>query len=118
MSTEIQVPNPDGALLPGMYVQVALTLPVPHRVVEVPSTAVYTDSQGVRVATVDAQQKIKFVPITIERDTGATFWVASGLTGDERVVAIAVPTLLDGDIVEVATPKPDSAKGSAQKSSP
>ena len=108
MSTEIQVPNGDSALLPGMYVQVAITLPAPHRVVESPMTALYTDAQGVRVATVDAQQKVKIVPITIERDTGTTLWIASGLTGDERIVRIAVPTLLDGDAVEI----------SAQKSSP
>ncbi|MEO6775743.1 MAG: efflux RND transporter periplasmic adaptor subunit [Kofleriaceae bacterium] len=102
MSTEIDVPNPDSALLPGMYVQAALTLPVPHKVVEIPATALYTDAQGVRVAIIDAQNKAKFVPITIERDTGATLWVATGLTGDERLVKVAVPTLLDGDPVEVS----------------
>lgn len=103
MTTEVQVPNPDGALLPGMYVQAALTLPVPHRVHEIPATALYSDAQGLRVATVDAQHKIHFVPIVIERDTGATLWVATGLTGDERVVKIAVPSLVEGDVVE---PKP------------
>jgi RND family efflux transporter MFP subunit len=101
MSTEIDVPNPDSALLPGMYVQAALTLPVPHKVVEIPATALYSDAQGVRVAVVDAQNKAHFVPITIERDTGAALWVASGLTGDEKLVKIAVPALLDGDPVEV-----------------
>ena len=101
MSTEIDVPNPDSALLPGMYVEAALTLPVPHKVVEIPATALYTDSQGVRVAVVDAQNKAHFVPITIERDTGATLWVATGLTGDEKLVKVAVPSLLDGDPVEV-----------------
>ncbi len=110
MSTEVQVPNPDGALLPGMYVQVALTLPVPHRVLEIPSTALYSDAQGVRVATVTAQGKIHFLPITIERDTGATIQIASGLTGDERIVTIAVPGLAEGDAVEATEAK---AAGSA-----
>jgi multidrug efflux pump subunit AcrA (membrane-fusion protein) len=105
MSTEIQVPNGDGALLPGMYVQVSLTLPVPHSVLEIPATALYSDAQGTRVATVDAQNKIKMVPITIERDTGASLWVASGLTGSERIVKIAVPSALDGDPVEVVQPQ-------------
>jgi RND family efflux transporter MFP subunit len=104
MSTEVDVPNPDGALLPGMYVQAQLTLPVPHHVVEIPATALYSDAQGTRVAVVDAQQKAHFVPITIERDTGATLWVATGLTGDERLVQIAVPTLGDGEPVEIETP--------------
>lgn len=115
MTTEVQVPNPDGALLPGMYVQVSISLPVPHRVLEIPATALYNDSSGTRVAVVDAQQKLRFVPITIERDTGASIFVASGLSGGERVVKIAVPSAVDGDPVEVApSPAPAAA---AQKSS-
>lgn len=101
MTTEIQLPNPGGTLLPGMYVQAELTLPVPHRVVEIPATALYSDAQGLRVAVVDAQQKAHFAPIKIERDTGATLQVATGLAGDERVVKIAVPGLAEGDPLEV-----------------
>ena len=114
MTTEVQVPNPDGALLPGMYVQASLSLPVPHKVLEIPATALYSDASGTRVAVVDAQQKLKFVPITIERDTGATLYIATGLQGGERVVKIAVPSAVEGDAVEVATPAPTAA---AQKSS-
>ncbi len=109
MTTEVQVPNPDSALMPGMYVQVSLAFPVPHRVVEIPATALYSDAQGLRVAVVDAQQKLHFAPITIERDTGATLQVATGLSGDERVVKIAVPSLVEGDPLEVAAP-PAAAK--------
>jgi RND family efflux transporter MFP subunit len=104
MPTEVQVPNADGALFSGMYVQAEINLPVPHRVLELPATALYNDAAGLRVATVDAQNKVKFVPITIERDTGATVQIATGLTGDERVIKIAVPALADGDSVEVAAP--------------
>ena len=129
MQTEIQVPNSDGALIPGMYVQAALSLPVPHRVLEIPATALYTDAQGVRIATVDAQNRVHYVPITIERDTGATLWVATGVTGDERIVKIAVPSLAEGDLVDVAVAKapatatagsaaPAAGGGSNQKSSP
>jgi membrane fusion protein, multidrug efflux system len=113
MTTEIQVPNPDGTLLPGMYVQAELTLPVPHRVVEIPATALFSDAQGLRVMVVDAQQKAHFVPITIERDTGATLQVATGLGGDERVVKIAVPDLVEGDPLEVSEAGPAPAAGSA-----
>jgi membrane fusion protein (multidrug efflux system) len=114
MTTEVQVPNPDSTLLPGMYVQAELTLPVPHHVVEVPATALYNDAQGLRVVVVDAQQKAHFAPITIERDTGATLQIATGLSGDERVVKIAVPGLVDGDLVEVeAPPASGAAAGTA-----
>jgi membrane fusion protein, multidrug efflux system len=104
MTTEVRVPNPDGALMPGMYVQVAITLPVPHRVLEIPATALYSDAHGLRVAVVDKGRRVKLVPITIERDTGATLIVATGLTGDEQIIKIAVPTILDGDLVELGAP--------------
>jgi RND family efflux transporter MFP subunit len=104
MATEVQVPNPDGTLLPGMYVQATLSFPVPHRVIEIPATALYSDSQGLRVGVVDHQQKLHYVPITIERDTGATLLVATGLSGDERLVKIAVPGLPEGEPVESAEP--------------
>jgi membrane fusion protein (multidrug efflux system) len=113
MTTEIQVPNPDGALLPGMYVQAQLSFPVPHRVVEIPATALYSDAQGLRVAVVSAQHKLHFAAITLERDTGATLQVATGLAGDERVVKIAVPGLVEGDPLEISEARVGSAAGSS-----
>ncbi|HMG53953.1 MAG TPA: efflux RND transporter periplasmic adaptor subunit, partial [Kofleriaceae bacterium] len=104
MTTEVQVPNPDGALMPGMYVQAALAFPVPHRVVEIPATALYSDAQGLRVAVIGKDHKLHFAPITIERDTGATLQVATGLTGNEQVMKIAVPGLVEGDPLEVVEP--------------
>jgi RND family efflux transporter MFP subunit len=101
MTTEIQVANADGALMPGMYVQTELSFPVPHRAVEIPATALYSDAQGLRVAVVGPQHKLHFATITIERDTGATLQVATGLTGAEQVVKIAVPGLVEGDPLEV-----------------
>jgi membrane fusion protein (multidrug efflux system) len=109
MTTEIQVGNPDGTLLPGMYVQAQLSFPVPHRVVEIPATALYSDAQGLRVGVVDAQHKLHFAPITIERDTGATLQIATGLTGDERIIKIAVPGLVEGDPLEVSEARAGSA---------
>lgn len=102
MTTEIRIPNPDGLLIAGMYAQAAFTLPSPHRVFEIPATAVSSDAHGTRVAIVDDASEIKLVPIVIERDTGATVEVASGLTGTERVVKLAGAQLVDGKRVEVA----------------
>lgn len=117
MTTEVQVANPDGALLPGMYVQALLQFPVPHRVVEIPATALYSDAQGLRVAVVDAQGKLRFSTITIERDTGSTLQIATGLTGDERVVKIAVPGLAEGDPIEVTVAKAPPSAGSGAAAS-
>jgi RND family efflux transporter MFP subunit len=115
MITEVQIPNPDGTLLPGMYVQAQLAFQTPRNVLEVPATALYNDANGTRLATVDASNKIHFVKIEIERDTGATLQIAAGITVTDRVLKIATPTLAEGDTVEVApppapaTPKPSAA---------
>jgi RND family efflux transporter MFP subunit len=102
MTTEVRVPNPKGELLPGVYAQVALALPVPHKTYEIPATALMNDAAGLRVAIVDVTGAIRLVPVTIERDTGATFLIASGLDGTERVVKLAGPELTDGRKVDVA----------------
>ncbi|WP_437487837.1 efflux RND transporter periplasmic adaptor subunit [Sorangium sp. So ce1014] len=101
MNTEVRVPNPDGRLLAGMYAEVALTLSTPHRVLEIPATALYNDAKGLRVAVVEAGGKIRFVPITVGRDTGATIHVSTGLDGSERIVKLASAELTDGMAVEV-----------------
>ncbi len=102
MMTEIRVPNPNGELLAGMYAQVSLTLPTPHRVYEVPATALMSDAKGVRVATVGPGGAIHLLPVAIERDTGATVELASGLDGTERIVKIADVELTEGRVVEAA----------------
>jgi membrane fusion protein, multidrug efflux system len=114
MITEIRVPNPDGALLPGMYVRAQLKLLVPAHTLEIPATALYNDAQGLRVAVVGADNRIRFAPIAIERDTGATLHIATGLTGDERVLKIAIPWLAAGAVVEVASPAAPAAASGGQ----
>jgi RND family efflux transporter MFP subunit len=100
MTTEVRVPNADGALIAGMYADVALVLPSPHRVYEVPASALYTDAKGARVATVDADSKIHFAPVVVERDTGSTIEIASGIGLDTHVVKLASAELSEGKIVE------------------
>lgn len=113
MSTEVRVPNPDGKLMTGMYAEVTLTLSVERRTLEIPSTALFNDSRGMRVAVIDAANKLHFVPITVERDTGATLQIATGLQGNERVVKLANAGLVEGITVEILVPPPPSPSGSA-----
>jgi membrane fusion protein (multidrug efflux system) len=102
MNTEIRVPNPDGALLAGMYAEVQMTLPLPHRVLEIPASALMNDARGARVAVVDDQSRIHLQPVVVERDNGATIDVASGLTGKERIARIGSAAFVEGMQVEVA----------------
>ncbi len=101
MNTEVRAPNADGALIAGMYAEVAVTLPSPHRVFEVPATALMNDAKGQRVAVVDAESRIHLVPVVVERDTGAAIEIASGLTATDRVAKIGSAGFVDGAVVEV-----------------
>ena len=105
MRTEVQVPNPDRALFSGMYVQVSLTLPAPHRLLEIPATALYSDSKGTQVAVVENGNVVAMKKVTIERDTGQTLQLSAGLTGDERIVKLANASLRDGMQVELLEAK-------------
>jgi RND family efflux transporter MFP subunit len=102
MNTEIRVPNPKGELIAGMYAQVALTLPSPHRVFEIPATAVMNDARGMRVAVVGADEKVHLVPVVVERDTGATMEIATGITDKDRVVQLGGAELTEGRPVVIA----------------
>ena len=101
MLVEVRVPNPKNELLSGMYAEVALTLPSSHRVLEIPATALLNDAKGLRVAVVDADDKLRLVPVVIERDTGATVQVSSGLETDSRVVKLSSADMVDGKLVQI-----------------
>jgi membrane fusion protein, multidrug efflux system len=112
MTVEVRVPNPNGELLVGMYSEVLLSLPVPHKAYEITSTALYNDASGLRVAVVDANDTLQFRKIVIERDTGATLQISSGLNENDRVVRLASATLQEGMRVKVRqapTPSPAAA---------
>ena len=98
---EVRVPNPTNELLSGMYAEVALTLPASHRVFEIPATALMNDAQGLRVAVVDAEQRLRLTPVKLERDTGATVQIASGIDPSARVVKLASAALIEGRAVQV-----------------
>jgi len=101
MLVEVRVPNPKNELLAGMYAEVALTLPSSHRVFEVPATALLNDAKGLRVALVDANDTLRLVPVVLERDTGATVQISSGLTADARVVKLSSADMVDGKRVQI-----------------
>jgi RND family efflux transporter MFP subunit len=101
MTVEVRVPNTKGELLAGMYAEVALSLPIPHHVFSVPPTALLNDARGLRVAVVGADARIRWLPVVVERDTGSTIEIATGIDGSERVVKLASAALEDNQLVEV-----------------
>ena len=110
MLVEIDVPNPDGVLTPGLYVDVAFMLQSTP-VVVVPDAALIFDAGGLRVATVTSDQKIHLTPITIYRDFGEKAEVRQGLKGGEQLVVNPPADLADGQKVHVVGDTGDGGKG-------
>lgn len=83
--TEVDLPNPDGAILPGSYVVVRAALETHPHVVSVPSLAVAADKSG-KYLFVVVDGKAKRAPIVPGFDDGAYTEILSGLTGQETVI--------------------------------
>lgn len=105
---QIAVDNRDGTLLPGAFARVHLALPNEAPAVVVPAGALLFRAEGLRVGVVGPGNRVELRPITIGRDLGAAVEVASGLKGDEAVIASPPDSLLAGQVVRIASQsKPD-----------
>jgi len=98
MQVEVSLPNKDGALLPGAYVQVALPLTA-SATLSVPSNTLLFRGEGTRVAVIDAQGKVTLHAVTLGRNNGTTVEVTSGLQATDRLVLNPPDSLIDGDVV-------------------
>jgi RND family efflux transporter MFP subunit len=103
MQIEIALPNKEGELLPGAYVQVAVPLAATREMVISTNTLMFR-GEGVRVAAVDASGRVKLLPIKVGRNFGERVEVLEGLQGNERLVLSPPDSLAEGDQVAVAPP--------------
>jgi len=96
MSVEVRVPNPDRVLLPGMYVEVTLELAASQPTLVIPGPAIVAGKEGVRVATVDADERVHWLKVRVERDNGVDVEISEGLTESARVIASPGAELAEG----------------------
>ena len=94
--------NADGALQPGGYAEVKFPLPAGADGIRVPATALMFRAEGMQVATLDANSRIKLKTITIARDLGDAVDVGSGITPKDRIIDNPSDAFQDGDEVRVA----------------
>ncbi|PTR35210.1 RND family efflux transporter MFP subunit [Luteibacter sp. OK325] len=102
---QVAVDNKDGKLLPGSYASVTFDLPANAALLSVPASALVYDEKGLRVALVDAQNKVKFKDVTITRDFGKTIQLGSGIAAGDRLIESPPDGLADGDTVRISAPK-------------
>ncbi len=95
------VPNPEGILMPGMYVQAQLPTGIAPEALLVPQQAVTRDIAGkASVLVVDADSKVQRQPVEVDRAVGSRWMVTSGLKGGEKIVVDGFQRIKVGDAVE------------------
>ncbi|HMA52300.1 MAG TPA: efflux RND transporter periplasmic adaptor subunit [Magnetospirillaceae bacterium] len=97
---EIDLPNADFSLPPGMYVEAAFKLGG-ETAVQVPASAMLFRSDGPHVAMVDGESKVHFAAVTIARDEGSLIEIGTGLKPGDKVVLNISNQVADGDAVRV-----------------
>src|SRR6201987_1934235 len=83
--TEIDIPNPDGALPPGVYCSVELHIPRKTPSLLVPADAIIFNRNGIQVAVVN-NGKAEIRKVEVKRDLGTRVEVDSGVKAGDRVI--------------------------------
>jgi RND family efflux transporter MFP subunit len=104
--TEIDIPNPDGALAPGIYCTVELQILRKTPSLLVPADAIIFNREGMQVAVVN-NGKAELRKLKVKRDLGTRVEVDSGIRAGEQVILNPPVTLVNGSKVQV---RPEAAR--------
>jgi RND family efflux transporter MFP subunit len=98
--TEVDVPNPDGALSPGIYCTVELFIPRKTPSMIIPADAVVFDENGQHVAVVE-NGTVHLQKIVVARDFGTQVEVHDGVKPGDQVILNPMVNLTEGSKVVV-----------------
>ena len=105
--TEVDVPNPDGALQPGVYCTVELKVPRQSPALIVPASAIIFNQNGMQVAVVE-NGIAHLHKITITTDYGTEVEVSAGVKDGDQVILQPPVSLTDGDKVQIIPEPPQT----------
>jgi membrane fusion protein (multidrug efflux system) len=104
LRAEIDLPNTDGKLRPGMYAKVDILLDQRNDVLTLPMTAIVRDGSVTYCYLIESG-KIDRKKIELGLRSGADVEVRSGLSADQLVVLARADSLVQGQSVEVISPQ-------------
>ncbi|OHE31566.1 MAG: hypothetical protein A3K40_04330 [Syntrophobacterales bacterium RIFOXYC2_FULL_60_23] len=101
VNLRVVVPNPQGILLPGMFIRAVVEEGVNPKAILVPQQAVFRTQNGAPfVLIVDAEGKVQQRTLSIERDIGDQWLTSSGLVGKEQVIVEGMQKVKPGTVVK------------------
>ncbi len=96
-------PNPQGVLLPGMFVRAVVEEGIHQQAILIPQQAVSRDLKGNPVTLlVGPEEKVQQRMLTLDRALGDKWLVATGLTPGDRVIVEGMQKVRPGAAVKVA----------------
>jgi len=95
---ELAVPNPDGRLPAGVTAELRLPVEVVQAHLVSPAVLVLSDEGRVGVRTVDAEDRVVFVPIRILEQEPEGVWI-TGLPEEVTLITVGQEFVLDGQFV-------------------
>jgi RND family efflux transporter MFP subunit len=112
MRVEVDLPNPDGLLVDGMYVRATINLQPPSDHLTVPAACVVGHSEhGTGSVFVVRAGKTRRLTVTIGNDDGTSVEILAGVEPNDKVVIRPGATLNDGTAVVVANVRPAATTG-------
>jgi RND family efflux transporter MFP subunit len=103
--TEVDIPNPDGALTPGTYCTIELQIPRKTPSLAVPADAIIFNRDGLQVAVVE--NGIAHIrKISVARDLGTEVEARDGVKAGDQVILSPSVDLVEGSKVQV---RPETA---------
>ena len=111
LQIEVRLPNPDGVLRPGAYVQVAVPA-VAHADIMLPGNALLFRAEGPSMAVVDANGEVHLHKVVIAQDLGESLEIESGIGPNDKVIVNPSDSIADGDHVKIAQPSKNNKEPS------
>jgi RND family efflux transporter MFP subunit len=99
MHTEVDVPNPGGSLMPGLFAEATLTLERKNRALAVPLEALNHEGDQTTVYRVDQNGRIEDRQVTLGLATASDAEVLAGLNAGDIVVVGDRAALKPGQVV-------------------
>jgi RND family efflux transporter MFP subunit len=99
MDTEVDVPNPDGSLIPGMYAEVHLHLDAQPNVLSVPLDAVDGLGTSVQQVYVVRDGIVHLITVKVGLQTASRVEILSGLQSGDKVIVGRHTGIADGEKV-------------------
>ncbi|MBQ7617727.1 MAG: efflux RND transporter periplasmic adaptor subunit [Desulfovibrio sp.] len=97
-------PNPDGLVLPGQFVRIAVIGPKLTKAIAIPRSSILQTQQGAMVMVVDKENKVSSRKVVILLNLKEDAIIESGLKVGERIVTEGIGKIRDGQVVEEIKP--------------